>query len=172
MAATKSRPRKNPAHTAYERALGLLYKRDYAGAQAALEALAQEYPEEREIMARVSLFLRLCEENRPQPKAARQGGVEPYDLGVFEHNRGRFEEAINQFKRALQKVNDKADQAAVFGAMAASFAKIGAADEALESLEKAIREDEIHRYHAQHDPDFDSLASNRGFQELVATERS
>ncbi len=172
MPATKSRrTKKNPAHTAYERALKLLYKSDYAKAQAALEAVAEKYPDEKQILARVNLFLRLCQENNQQPKKVGQGGVELYDLGVFEHNRGRFEEALDHFKRALKKVSDKTDEAAVYGAMAASFARIGAADEAVQSLGKAIKADEIHRYHAQHDPDFDSLASNQGFKELVATDR-
>ncbi len=171
MPATKSRRKKNPAHTAYERALKLLYKRDYAKAQAALEALAQKYPNEQQIMARVRLFLRLCEENNRQAKKVSQGGVDPYDLAVFEHNRGHFEEAIDQFKKALKKARGKTDQGAVFAAMAASFARIGASDEALENLRKAIKADEIHRYHAQHDPDFDSLASSEEFQQLVATDR-
>ena len=171
MSAKKSRRKKNPAHTAYERALKLLYKGDYAGAQATLEALAQNYPDEKQVMARVNMLLRLCEENNRKPKTVVQDGVELYDSGVFEHNRGFFEKAIDLFMKALKKVSNKTDEAAVYGAMAASFARIGAADKALESLQKAIRADEIHRHHARHDPDFDSLGSNEGFKELVATDR-
>jgi len=168
MPVTKSRRKKNPAHTAYERALTLLYKSDYTKAQAALEALVQKYPDEQQIMARVRLFLRLCEENKRQPKAT-LGGTELYDLGVFEHNNGHFEEAINQFKMALEKVSDTTDEAAVYSAIAASFARIGDAHKALGNLEKAIKMDAVHRYHAQHDPDFESLASNEDFKELIAT---
>ena len=169
MPATKSRRKKNPAHTAYERALKLLYKSDYAKAQAALEALVQKYPDEEQIMARVRLFLRLCEGSKRQPKKASQGGAELYDLGVFEHNNGHFDEALSQFEMALKKVSDKTDEAAVYNAIAASFARIGAADKALSSLEKAIKMNGVHRYHAQHDPDFESLASNEEFKELIAT---
>ena len=172
MPATKPRRKNNPAHSAYASALKLLYKSDYTKAQAALEALTQKYPDEHQIIARASLFLRLCKENAPPPKKkVIRGGVELYDVGVFEHNSGHFEEAIDQFKKALEKVSDKTDKAAIHVAMAASFARIGAADEALESLEKAIKVSAIHRYHAQHDPDFSSLASNEEFKELVATGR-
>lgn len=171
MLAKKSRRKKNSAHTAYERALRLLYKSDYTKAQAALEALAQKYPDEKPMMAQVSMLLRLCEENNQKPKKLLQDGVELYDSGVFEHNRGLFEKAIDLFKKALKQVGNKTDEAAVYGAMAASFARIGAADEALESLQKAIKADKIHRYHARHDLDFDSLGSNQEFKQLVATDR-
>ena len=100
-----------------------------------------------------------------------QDGVELYDSGVFEHNRGRFEKALDLFKRALKKVSNKTDEAAVYGAMAASFARIGTANKALESLQKAIKADKIHRHHARHDPDFDSLGSNQEFRKLLATDR-
>ena len=171
MPTTKARRKKNPAHTAYERALMLLYKGNYAKAQAALEAFAQKYPDEKQIMAQVSMFLRLCEQKNQQPKKVAQDGVELYDSGVFEHNRGRFEKALDLFKRALKKVSNKTDEAAVYGAMAASFARIGTANKALESLQKAIKADKIHRHHARHDPDFDSLGSNQEFRKLLATDR-
>ena len=99
MPATKSRRKKNPAHTAYERALVLLYKGHYAKAQAALETLAQKYPDEKQLMAQVRMFLRLCEQNNQPPKKVAQDGVALYDAGVFEHNRGRFEKALELFKR-------------------------------------------------------------------------
>ena len=171
MPATKSRRKKNPAHTAYERALVLLYKGHYAKAQAALETLAQKYPDEKQLMAQVSLFLRLCEQNTQRPKKVAQDGVALYDSGVFEHNCGHFEKALDLFKKALKKVSNKTDQAAIYGAMAASFARIGPADKALESLQKAIKADEIHRHHARHDPDFDSLGSNEKFRKLVAIDQ-
>ena len=171
MPATKSRRKKNPAHTAYERALVLLYKGNYGKAQAALEALAQKYPDQKQLMAQVRMFLRLCEQNNQRPKKVAQDGVALYDSGVFEHNRGHFEKALDLFKRALKKVSNKTDEAAVYGAMAASFARIGPADKALESLQKAIKADEIHRHHARHDRDFESLGSNQKFRKLVATDQ-
>ena len=171
MPATKSRRKKNPAHTAYERALVLLYKGNYAKAQAALETLAQKYPDEKQLMAQVSMFLRLCQQNNQRPKKVAQDGIALYDLGVFEHNRGHFDKALDLFKRALKKVSNKTDEAAVYAAMAAGFARTGPTDKALECLHKAIQADEIHRHHARHDPDFDSLDSNEEFRKLVATDQ-
>ncbi len=171
MPAKQSRRKKNPAHTGYERALKLLYKSDHAKAQAALEALVRKYPDEKQLVARVSLLLRLCEQSRRKPKKVVQDGVGLYDEGVFEHNRGLFDKAIDLFESALKKVSNKTDKAAVYGAMAASLARSGATDKALESLHKAIEADEIHRHHARHDPDFGSLATNERFRELVATDR-
>ena len=171
MPAKKSRRKKNPAHTDYERSLKLLYKSDYAKAQTALEALAQKYPDEKQVMDRARMLLKVCEENRRQTKKVVQNGVELYDLGVFEHNCGHFVKAIDLFERALKRVSNETDEAAVYGALAASFARTGAADKALESLQKAIKGDEIYRHHARHDSDFNSMGSNERFKELVAISR-
>ena len=71
MPTTKARRKKNPAHTAYERALMLLYKGNYAKAQAALEAFAQKYPDEKQIMAQVSMFPQALRAEEP---ATEEGG--------------------------------------------------------------------------------------------------
>jgi tetratricopeptide (TPR) repeat protein len=172
MPAAKARSKKNAAHTAYERALKLLYKTDYAKAQAALESLVQKYPDEKAILARAAILIRLCENKTRKSGKVGQDGTRLYDSGVFEHNRGHFKEAIGYFDEALKKVGNQAEKGAVYRAMAASFARTDTRDRALECLSKAIATDETHRYHAQHDPDFESLSSDEDFQELVTSDRS
>ncbi len=167
MPATNPRPKKNPAHTAYERAIKLLYKGDYSKAQKSFESILERYPEQKQVTARIKVFLRLCEENRARPAAPPKSPAELYDAGVYEHNRGQYEAAIEFFKKALKKAGEEPNPGAVHGGMAASYARMGAPEEALQNLEKAIEADEVNRFHAQHDPDFESLGSNDEFRGLV-----
>lgn len=173
MPTTKSRQQKNPAHQKYEQATKLLYRGDYKKAQSGFESILKKYPDEKHLIARIELFLRLCKANNARPIAAPKGLVELYDAGVYKHNRGDYEKAIDSFSQALPKAgkqpnpSEEPNLGAVHAAMAASYARMGSIENALQNLKKAIEADEVNRFHAQHDPDFDSLDSHEDFQELV-----
>ena len=154
-----------------EQAIKLLYRGDYKKAQVGFESILKKYPDDKKIIARIELFLRLCREKSVSPAAAPKGPIELYDAGVYEHNRGDYEKAIDYFSRALKKAGEEPNLGAVHAAMAASYARMGLIEETLQNLKKAIAADEVHRFHAQHDPDFESLDSQEDFRELVTPKK-
>jgi len=171
MPTTKLRQQKTPAYTKYEQAIKLLYRGDYKKAQAGFESILKKYPDEKQVIARIEQFLRLCRKNSASLAAAPKGPVELYDAGVYEHNRGDYEKAIHYFSRALKKAGEEPNLGAVHAAMAASYARMGSIEEALQNLKKAIEADEVNRFHAQHDPDFEALGVQEAFRELVTPKK-
>src|SRR5262249_40026677 len=70
-------PRKPTYHEAvamYERGLQALRRRDFAAAAAALRRVIERYPDERELLERARLYLKVCERElepkEPTPKTA------------------------------------------------------------------------------------------------------
>ncbi|HXG92672.1 MAG TPA: tetratricopeptide repeat protein [Blastocatellia bacterium] len=87
-----------------------------------------------------------------------------YNQGVFEHNRGNFEDARALFEKAL-KADPRADH--IWYSLAAAYARLNDPQKSLDALRRAIAIRAVHRSHARSDPDFTNLHDNEEFQQLT-----
>jgi hypothetical protein len=163
-------PKKPPAPgtlaavRAFEQALRLFNRHDYAPAKSAFEGLQTKFSDEAEVVARARTYLAVCDQRMGRAPAAPRNADALYDQGVFEFNRGAIREAIELFEKAL-RVEPRADH--VFYSLAAAHARLNDSPKALEALRRAIGIRPVQRSHARRDLDFASLRSNDDFQSLT-----
>ncbi len=93
------------------------------------------------------------------------GVAEVFDQAVFYHNSGQHECALETYSRALKL--SKKDQDHIYYAMAATELSMGNTEAALQNLETAIQMNQENRFFANNDPDFQILATDKKFQELI-----
>jgi tetratricopeptide (TPR) repeat protein len=147
-----------------EKGIKLIYQRDLRKARAELKSLIETHPEESEIVARARSYIQICNREEAAHKKPAITNDQLYTLGVMEHNRGNYDEAISHFHQSLEK-HPKADY--ILYSLAASLAMKGSALEAIQSLRKAIALSEDNRIYAKNDADFASLQRNKEFADLV-----
>lgn len=149
----------------YERALGLLHKRQYAEAGEQFEAILAAYPQEREIADRCRIYRDVCRRNATEKVHPLKRPEDYFYQGILESNRQHYDEALKHFDRAL-KLGPRDDR--VVYIMASTLALKGEKDQALSSLKEAIELNSANRIHALQDPDFDLLREEGDFLDLVA----
>jgi tetratricopeptide (TPR) repeat protein len=149
---------------AFEAALKLFNKHDFAGARHAFDGVMSKFGDEAEVTSRVRTYLAICEQRLARTPAAPRNPDALYDQGVFELNRGSVREAITLFEKAI-KANPRADH--VFYSLAAAFARSSELNKALEALRRAVALSAVHKAHARRDLDFLVLRTNEDFQQLI-----
>src|SRR5678816_700469 len=89
----------------YERGLQALQRRDFAASAAALRTVIQRYPDERELLERARLYLKVCERElepkEPTPKTANEWVY----AATVALNAGDESTAIRHLHRALTEDN-------------------------------------------------------------------
>ena len=152
--------------TLYAQALSLLHQKKHKPASKQFTRLIETFPGEIAVIARARSFLRICERYLLDPKKdSARTPEEIFNQGVFYHNDGRYDEALGDYSRALKLSKKNNDH--IYYAMAATELSMGNADDALQHLEKAIQLNEENRFFANNDPDFEPLATNNRFRNLV-----
>jgi tetratricopeptide (TPR) repeat protein len=147
-----------------EKAIKLIFWKDFRRARVEIKALMETHPAEKEILARARAYLQICDREVASQHKPAVTGDQLYTFGVVEHNRGNYDSAIAIFNQLLAKQPD-ADY--LYYATAASFALKGDAAQALEHLHKAVSLNESNRVYAKNDPDFNSLHEHGEFADLV-----
>lgn len=149
---------------AFEQALRLFNRHDFAAAKPAFHSLVSKFGEQSEILARVRTYLVICEQRLARTPSIPQSADALYDQGIVEFNKGNTTGAIELFQKAL-KNDPRADH--VHYSLAAAYARLEDAPRALDALRRAIGLRPIHRSHARRDLDFAGLRSNEDFQQLT-----
>ncbi len=153
----------------YESGVKLLYAQDFERAKAAFEKLIQSNLEDKEIVERARIHLKLCEQKLaaipPPPRTVE----DHYNLAIALMNEGKYEQSIEHLNKAL-KYNPNCDY--VIYALAASNCRIGNFDGALNNLKTAIHLKPENRYLAQHDSDFEPLMQDSRFISIVYPDRT
>ena len=149
---------------AFEQALKLFNRHDYAAAKSAFEGVLTKFGDQFEIVARARTYLAICEQRLTRTPSAPRNPDALYDQGVFELNKGAIRDAISLFEKAL-KAQPRADH--VYYSLAAAYARLNDSSKALDALRRAISIRSVHRSHARRDPDFASLHGNEEFQQLT-----
>jgi tetratricopeptide (TPR) repeat protein len=165
----KTRPMPNAVHQKslndYQSALQWMHEGKYEKARAAFERLSQDGPIE--ILERVRVYLAACERNVQQRGLSFETPEEQYDYAISLLNTGYYEEARDQFQEIL-KDNPTADYA--FYGLAILESMTGMAEPCLEHLARAIELSPRNRIQARSDSDFQDMADDPRFTELLYPE--
>jgi tetratricopeptide (TPR) repeat protein len=151
-----------------EKAIKLLYQKDFRKARSELDNLIANYPMESEILARARSYIQICKREEARLKKDAVTTDQLYSLGVMEHNSGNYDQAISYFRQTLESYPE-IDY--VHYSLAASLALQRSADEAIQSLRRAIELNEDNRIYAKNDADFSLLHTHQEFADLIGLDQ-
>jgi tetratricopeptide (TPR) repeat protein len=162
-------PRKPTYHEAvamYERGLQALQRRDFAASADALRTVIDRYPDERELLERARLYLKVCERElepkEPTPKTADEWVY----AATVALNAGDETSAQRHLQRALTE-DGRHDHAHYM--MAVVSARRNDTPGALEHLRQAVSLNPENRSLARQDPDLDALRDEPAFRAALET---
>jgi tetratricopeptide (TPR) repeat protein len=148
----------------YERGLQALQRRDFGAAANALRLVIQQYPDERELLERARLYLKVCErELEPREPVSRTADEWVYEATVA-LNADQEAVAVQHLQRALTE-NPRHDHAHYM--MAVASARRGDRETAVEHLRHAVTLNPENRALARQDPDLDALRELEAFREAL-----
>ncbi len=149
----------------YESALRLMQAGKYNEAHVAFDKMLAAGPGD--LADRVRMYINACLLQVSKGKTTFTSNEEQYDYAVSLLNDGNYEDAREQFKLILQQ-NDKADYA--FYGLAVLASMTGDSHTCLEHLTEAIRQNPRNRIQARADSDFQDMADDPRFTELLYPE--
>jgi tetratricopeptide (TPR) repeat protein len=150
----------------YERGVQALQRHDYAAAAESFRAVLERYPEERELLERAVLYLRVCErETARQPPAPRTPAERVY-AATLALNSGDHAAAHDHLQRALSE-DPESDHAHY--TMAVLLGMRAQVDEALVYLKNAIGLNQENRSLARQDPDLEPVRGHQNFAAVLDT---
>jgi tetratricopeptide (TPR) repeat protein len=148
----------------YERGLQALQRRDFAASAAALRTVIERYPDERELLERARLYLKVCERElepkEPTPKTADEWVY----AATVAQNSGDLATAMRHLQRAIAE-DPRHEHAHYMMAVASAQRRDTAA--ALDHLRRAISMNAENRSRARQDPDLESLRDDPGFRAAI-----
>jgi tetratricopeptide (TPR) repeat protein len=174
-AARPSAPPRQPtldeaaALRAFERAHKEFVRGRFSEARVLFRALIEQHSGVAEVTARSRTYLAIAEARMRSESAMPRNAEELYDRGVIELNRGDFVAAQEMFERALKR---DAAAAHIHYGLAATRARLGALESALQSLGRALELQPNLRVRAQHDPDLVPLRNEPEYERLIFASRS
>ena len=151
--------------THYEAALRLMQDGKYDKAHAAFDKMLAAGAGE--LSERVRMYSTACAQQMIKDKKDFSNCEERYDYAVSLLNDGLSEDAREHFKLILQE-NEKADYA--FYGLAVLSSMTGDSHHCLEHLTEAIRQNPRNRIQARADSDFQDMADDPRFTELLYPE--
>lgn len=131
-------------------------------------SLVENYHMVSEVTARARTYLAVAEARLRTELVLPKDADSLYDRGVIELNRGEYVAAQELFERALRR---EPEAAHIHYGLAASRARLGAIDTALNSLRRALDIQPKLRIRAQRDQDLNPLRSDPEFDQLVFAAR-
>jgi tetratricopeptide (TPR) repeat protein len=149
----------------YEAALRLMQEGKYDKAHTALEKMLAGGAGE--LSERARMYSNACLLQTAKAKNTFANHEEHYDYAVSLLNDGHYEDAREQFHLIL-KANDKADY--VLYGLAVLSSMTGDSHQCLEHLTEAIRQNPRNRIQARSDSDFQDMADDPRFTELLYPE--
>ena len=139
-----------------------LQKQNYERAKEVFEKLAST--EVAGVAERARVLLRLCEQKLSRPAPLPRSAEDLYALGVQALNSRRLDDAV-QFLNKAQRSAPNSEH--IRYTLAAAYALRGDAEDALLHLKEAINLRPQNRIQARRDEDFQPLATDTRFRELV-----
>ncbi len=149
----------------YEAAVLLMQQGKYDKAHVALSQLLTTAPFD--LAERVRMYLNACQQQIGKTTAEFLSDEERYDYAISLLNEGHYEDARLQLKQIVTD-NDRADYA--FYGLAVLSSMTGDAHRCLEHLTEAIRLNGRNRIQARSDSDFQDMADDPRFTELLYPE--
>jgi tetratricopeptide (TPR) repeat protein len=158
-------PVTGPAFQHYQAAVQLVQQGKYDKALAAFEKLLPAAPPE--LQERCKMYISTCQRQLDKHNLTFLTPEEHYDYAVSQLNTGYYEEAREQFGMILA-AHPEADYA--FYGLALLDAMTGRTQDCLGNLAKAIEMNPRNRLQARVDNDFQSMADDPRFTELLYPE--
>src|SRR5262245_8582581 len=152
------------ALVAFERAHKEFSRGRSAEARNQFRILLDKYSQVSEVAARARTYLAIAESRLRTESMLPRDADSLYDRGVIELNRGEYVAAQEMFERALKR---EPEAAHIHYGLAATRARLGSIDLALESLERALDLQPNLRVRAQHDHDLNPLRNDPDFDRLI-----
>jgi tetratricopeptide (TPR) repeat protein len=149
---------------AFERAHREFARGRFAEARNQFRILVDKYSQVAEVAARARTYLAISESRLRTESILPRDADSLYDRGVIELNRGEYVAAQEMFERALKR---EPEAAHIHYGLAATRARLGSIDLALESLQKALDLQPNLRVRAQHDHDLNPLRNDPDFDRLI-----
>lgn len=149
---------------AFERAHKEFARGSFSTARDLFRALIEQHGGVSEVAARARTYLNIAEARLRTEAAIPRDPDSLYDRGVIELNRGDFVAAQEFFERALKRDPEAAD---TYYALAATRARLGATEAALQALERAVELKSVLRVRAQSDADLAPLRNDPEFERIV-----
>ena len=153
---------------AFERAHKEFMRGRFHEARTQFRELIERYPGASEVTARARTYLNVAEARLRTEISLPRDADSLYDRGVIELNRGEYVAAQEMFERALKR---EPEAAHIHYGLAATRARLGSIDSALESLQRALGLQPNLRVRAQHDQDLMVLRNDPDFERLVFAPR-
>jgi tetratricopeptide (TPR) repeat protein len=154
---------------AFERAHKEFARGRFAEARNQFRILVDKYSQVSEVAARARTYLTIAESRLRTESILPRDADSLYDRGVIELNRGEYVAAQEMFERALKR---EPEAAHIHYGLAATRARLGSIDLALESLQKALDLQPNLRVRAQHDHDLNPLRNDPDFDRLIFSHAS
>jgi tetratricopeptide (TPR) repeat protein len=148
----------------YERGVGALQQHDYETAIQLFESVLRLYPDEKELLERVRLYLNVCQRHVQPREAAPRTIDERLYASTLAINRGRYDEAISHLR--LVRDEDPDNDYALY-MLAVAHALRGEHAEAIAHLERAIALNPDNRALARRDPDLEALRDDDSFRSAL-----
>jgi len=152
------------ALVAFERAHKEFARGRFAEARNQFRILVDKYSQVAEVAARARTYLAIAESRLRTESILPRDADSLYDRGVIELNRGEYVAAQEMFERALKR---EPEAAHIHYGLAATRARLGSIDLALESLKQALDLQPSLRVRAQHDHDLNPLRNDPDFDRLI-----
>ncbi len=153
------------AYQHYQAAVQLVQQGKYEKALAALEKLLPEAP--REIAERIRMYIATCRRQLEHARITFQSSEERYNYAVLQLNNGLYEDAREHLQGVLGD-EPKADYA--WYGLAVLECITNRPEDCLEALHKAIHLNPRNRLQARTDNDFQAMADDPRFTELLYPE--
>ncbi len=153
---------------AFDRAHREFTRGRFQEARNQFRALLDRYNQVAEVAARARTYLAISESRLRTESMLPRDADSLYDRGVIELNRGEYVAAQEMFERALKR---EPEAAHIHYGLAATRARLGSIDLALQSLQRALDLQPNLRVRAQHDQDLTPLRNDPDFDRLVFAPR-
>lgn len=153
------------ALTAYSLAMKSFHKKDYVKAKEGLSSFEKDFPEERELIDRVHMYLQICENRLNPPKVTLKTLEDYVRNGINLLNQGRFAESLKSLGNAHAK---KPKDAKILYTMADVSCLMDDHDACLDFLSQAVALDSSLAVLAWNEKDFEPLKEDARFLEITA----
>lgn len=153
---------------AFDRAHKEFTRGRFGEARMLYRAILEKHAGVSEVAARARTYLNIIETRMRAESSLPRDADSLYDRGVIELNRGEYVAAQELFERALKR---EPEAAHVHYGLAATRARLGSIDTALESLQRALDIQPTLRIRAQHDQDLLVLRNLPDFERLIFAPR-
>jgi tetratricopeptide (TPR) repeat protein len=159
------KPSPHPSYAQYQSAMQFMQEGKFDKARAIFEKLIQNGAPE--LQERSRTYLAACERNAKEKGLAFANPEEQYDYAISLLNTGNYEDARDQFESLLKK--SALSDYAHYG-LAILNSITGQAEECLDHLHRAIDLNPQNRIQARSDTDFNDMADDPRFTELLYPE--